>query len=62
MSPHEYILSEKMKFAATQLLNGKKVNQTAESIGFYNEAYFSKAFKRYWGMSPSQYKERNKQL
>lgn len=62
ISPHEYILSEKMKFAATQLLNGKKVNQTAESIGFCNETYFSKAFKRYWGMSPSQYKERNKQL
>ena len=62
MSPHEYILSEKMKYAATQLLNGKKVKQTAQSVGFFNEQYFSKAFRKYWDISPSKYKERNRSL
>ena len=53
MSPAKYILGRKMKVAKQKLLEGKSVRETASEFGFYDQFHFSKAFKKYFGHSPS---------
>lgn len=54
MSPAKYILGRKMKIAKQKLLEGKYVGETASELGFYDQFHFSKAFKKYFGHSPSE--------
>lgn len=43
---------------AKQLLSdGATVTETAESVGFSDIYYFSRAFKRYVGVAPARYRE-----
>lgn len=54
LSVHKYFLKLKIK-AATQLLQGgESVTETAEKLGFASQGYFSAAFKRETGFSPTQ--------
>ena len=56
-SPGEFIRSMRMKRAA-QLLNDKNlpINEIASMVGFENNTnYFSTAFRKYFGKSPSEY-------
>lgn len=55
-SPQEFIRDIKMKRAAT-LLTEKKytISEIAYLIGYPNAKYFSTAFKKYYGVSPSNY-------
>ena len=50
---HKYFVQLKMKHAAELLQNGETVSRTAEKLGFSSQAYFSAAFKRETGTSPS---------
>jgi two-component system response regulator YesN len=34
----------------------KKINEVAEEVGFYDPRYFSRIFKKYTGLTPSEYK------
>ena len=43
----------KMQRAHTMLLGGASVKETALSLGFSNQSYFSARFKKYFGFSPS---------
>lgn len=53
-----YIIERRMKKAAELLLyTDLKVTEIAEAVGFTNQSYFTKSFGRYFGMSPSRYKE-----
>lgn len=54
-SPKKYIQEQRMKKAGKLLLSGKKVFEVAFELGFYDEFHFSKAFKKYWQESPSEY-------
>ncbi|MFZ2655954.1 MAG: helix-turn-helix domain-containing protein [Victivallales bacterium] len=53
MPPAKYVLGRKMKSAREKLLDGKSVGETAAELGFYDLFHFSKAFKKYFGHSPS---------
>ena len=48
-----------MKHAAT-LLKENKVNiaQVAYAVGYTNQTYFSTCFRKYWGVSPTDYIEK----
>ena len=48
---------------AARLLKEKKTNvtQVAYTVGFNNPTYFSTAFKRHFGMPPTEYCERDKE-
>lgn len=61
-SPITYIKDIRMKKAA-QLLREKEFNvaETAYKTGFSDPHYFSKSFKQYYGVSPTEYQENNKQ-
>ena len=63
LSPGKYLLSHRMKFAATLLTNnGKNVSVTASSVGYNDIFAFSRAFKQYYGISPQEYAKQNKVL
>ena len=50
----KYITLQKMYFARQELLNGKSVAETAESLGFCDQFQFSKMYKQCLGQSPSE--------
>ncbi len=54
-TPHEYIVNLRIEKAKRMLLEGKNVSETAQLCGFSNLYYFSGAFKKIVGASPSEY-------
>lgn len=58
VSPREYIEAERFRYVSILLLQGKKVKEIAYEIGFYDISYFNKVFKRRYGMTPIEYKQK----
>lgn len=56
----EYIISVRAEHAKTFLLGGRTVSETAYLVGYRDEFNFSRAFKKAVGISPSEYKKREK--
>lgn len=56
MGMHKYLLKLKIKAAAELLQSGESVSSVAEQLGFNNQSYFSRAFKRETGLVPSAMK------
>nr|WP_289768413.1 AraC family transcriptional regulator [uncultured Acetatifactor sp.] len=56
MGIHKYLLKLKVKAAAELLQSGESVSSVAEQLGFNNQSYFSRAFKRETGLAPSNLK------
>ena len=52
----KFIRRKKMDTAAKLIETGSSVSKAAESVGFYDYNYFSKAFKSIKGVSPNQFK------
>ena len=58
MTPVEYLTSLRMLKARDLLYShAYNVSQIAYSVGYNSPFYFSKEFKKYFGFSPSQFKE-----
>jgi len=59
MSSSEFIKNIRLRHAV-DLLKSKKINvsQVAYQVGYTNPALFSMAFKKYFGVSPSEYVEK----
>ncbi|MFQ3265257.1 MAG: transcriptional regulator GlxA family with amidase domain [Colwellia sp.] len=57
-SPMAYQLQSRLKQAASILKKGQQVTQTCFALGFTNSSHFSRCFKKFYGISPRQYKER----
>ena len=53
---HKYLLRLKIKTAAELLHSGESVTNVAQKLGFNSQSYFSRAFKRETGISPSALK------
>lgn len=54
---YEYIQQVRMEKAGELLKNDKLSLQTvSDALGYSNANYFSKAFRRHYGMSPSEYR------
>ena len=57
MSVTEYITDSRMKLAADLLRNtDKSISFISSAIGSTDDAYFSRSFKKYSGMTPSEYR------
>ena len=56
-TPHRYITDIRMEYAR-QLLDrsNRSIVEIAEDAGFYDPAHFSRMFKRYFAMTPTQYR------
>lgn len=56
MSPKAYILERKLVRACEMLASGLySIKEICELLGFWDDAYFSKLFKRHTGLTPMQY-------
>lgn len=52
-TPQEYLLNRKMKEAKRFLSEGMNVNETAQFVGYSDYTTFSRAYKKFYGKSPS---------
>ncbi len=58
----QWITKERMELASTLLLNtDQSANDIAYHVGYHNYPYFSTVFKKYFGMTPSQYVKEKKE-
>ena len=61
MSPNDYIRKIRMEAAAELLLTtNMTAAEIAYKVGFEDQYYFSKSFKKYFGLPPSQYRRGDK--
>lgn len=59
MTPYDFLLREKIDAAAELLQNSRKsVKEIAFMLGFQDEYYFSRLFKRKRGVSPKRFRQR----
>jgi len=59
--PMQYIVSLRIAAAKGYLENSdKNINEISNIVGYENALYFSRLFKKYTGMTPSEYKKKNK--
>lgn len=58
----DYITMVRMQKAEQLLKSGNiRYSEVSDSIGYKDASYFSKCFKKYFGVTPSEYEIRNKQ-
>lgn len=59
VSPMQYYAGKKMEKACTLLLKSTlKVDEIAEQLGYLDTGYFRKAFKNYFGITPSAFRRK----
>jgi AraC-like DNA-binding protein len=58
MSPHQFVLHQRLR-KATELLRGESrlISEIAFMVGINDEFYFSKLFKKKYGISPYNYRK-----
>lgn len=56
LSPMQYLNKVRMKKAETLLMNGLTVAQTAASVGFNDPLFFTKQFRKWSGVTPTEFK------
>ncbi len=60
-SPQRFLMNYRMIKAAEMLAMTKKpVNEIGASVGYENQLHFSRAFKNIYGISPREWRKRNK--
>lgn len=60
ISPRQYIINIRMTKAKDLLMNSLfQISEVARLTGYDNPLYFSRLFKKTWGMSPKEYKIQN---
>jgi DNA-binding response OmpR family regulator len=58
----QFIMTIKMKTAAKMIETGKfNISEVAYDVGFSSPAYFSESFKKYFGMTPTEYLQKTGQ-
>ena len=58
----EYVTEIRLEKACEMLISGNKVANAAFESGFNDPSYFSKRFKRHYGLSPTQFVSENEIL
>lgn len=58
MTPLEYIRKKRLILAAEMLQDGKSVLNVGTSVGYSDNSYFIELFKKYYGITPYQYKKK----
>lgn len=54
-TPHQYLIERRLQRAVTLLANGERPSDVAKILGFYDASAFTRAFKRRFGVPPSEY-------
>jgi AraC-like DNA-binding protein len=56
LPPHAYQLQVRLQMAKTRLAVGESISGTAVTLGFVDQAHFTTAFKRSFGITPGRYR------
>lgn len=61
MSPMQYVISLRIATAKGYLEStAKNIGEIASEVGYENALYFSRLFKKYTGVTPTEYRKRHK--
>jgi AraC-like DNA-binding protein len=55
IAPHQYVLARRIDAARHRLLAGEPIALVASSVGFVDQAHFTRQFKRHVGIPPGRY-------
>jgi AraC-like DNA-binding protein len=55
IAPHQYVMARRIDAARKRLLDGEPVAQVAAGVGFYDQAHFTRQFRRHVGTPPGRY-------
>ena len=55
IAPHQYLVARRIDAARKRLLDGEPIALVAAGVGFYDQAHFTRQFKRYVGTPPGRY-------
>ncbi|QKF81323.1 AraC family transcriptional regulator [Halarcobacter ebronensis] len=59
ITPHQFILSQRVQKARELIVKGEQLNQVASTVGFSDQSHFIKNFKRIYGYVPSELKNKD---
>ena len=61
-TPNDFILTIRLKKGALMLRNNPEliITEISDRIGFSSSGYFSKCFKQRFGMTPTEYKDKQR--
>jgi len=55
IAPHRYVVARRIDAARKRLLDGEPIALVAAGVGFYDQAHFTRQFKRHVGTPPGRY-------
>ena len=55
IAPHQYLTARRIDAARSRLLGGEPIALVAADVGFYDQAHFTRQFKRHVGTPPGRY-------
>lgn len=62
-TPGNYIIRLRMNAALSLLRNNRlSIKEIAYQLGYCHDAYFSRMFKKYYGVTPGQYKKKEREF
>ncbi|MCY1180628.1 Helix-turn-helix domain protein [compost metagenome] len=56
MTPHGYVIDQRIQFARNQLRQGRLIAEVALAAGFADQAHLQRAFKHYLAATPGHYR------
>jgi len=56
MTPHAFVVNQRIQFARDRLRNGKLIADVALEAGFADQAHFQRVFKQHLAATPGQYR------
>lgn len=63
LTPFDFIRNIKMKRACMMLLDSRmNISEVAYAVGFNNPKYFTRCFKDEFGITPSEYQSREREI
>ncbi|MCP3145177.1 AraC family transcriptional regulator [Pyxidicoccus xibeiensis] len=62
MTPHAYLVNQRIQFARAQLRRGHGIAEVAHEAGFADQAHLQRAFKQLLAATPGQYQAPSKAL
>ncbi|KAF1032035.1 MAG: Arabinose operon regulatory protein [Pseudomonas sp.] len=57
MTPHAFLVNQRVQFARTQLRQGELIADVALAAGFADQAHFQRTFKQHVAATPGQYRD-----
>jgi AraC-like DNA-binding protein len=57
-TPKQFLISHRLRIAREVLQQGYRIKEVSQAVGYHDELYFSRLFRRKIGTSPGEYRRR----